>query len=172
MADLSLEFCGIKFKHPIIIASLETTNSPEVIKECVDAGAAGMIVKTLTEDGCASHRHEWALDDVEPLTVEPNPRLELEVDERMLPVERAAARCRRVVDDALEIAIASSTSSASAPRPSQIGRYCEANGTKTSLTAKLFEPEPASPIECQSSMISTPFVGISAKQPSGALPSS
>ena len=33
MADLSLEFCGIKFKHPIIIASLETTNSPEVIRE-------------------------------------------------------------------------------------------------------------------------------------------
>jgi dihydroorotate dehydrogenase subfamily 1 len=49
MADLSLEFCGLKFKHPIIIASLETTNSPEVIRECVDAGAAGMIVKTLTD---------------------------------------------------------------------------------------------------------------------------
>ena len=49
MADLSLEFCGIKFKHPIIIASLETTNGPEVIRECVDAGAAGMIVKTLTD---------------------------------------------------------------------------------------------------------------------------
>ncbi len=49
MADLSLDFCGVKFKHPIIIASLETTNSPEVIRECVDAGAAGMIVKTLTD---------------------------------------------------------------------------------------------------------------------------
>lgn len=49
MADLSLEFCGIKFKSPIIIASIETTNSPEVIRECVDAGAAGMIVKTLTD---------------------------------------------------------------------------------------------------------------------------
>ncbi|MGE0312125.1 MAG: tRNA-dihydrouridine synthase [Lautropia sp.] len=49
MADMSLEFCGVKFKHPIIIASLETTNSPEVIRECVDAGAAGMIVKTLTD---------------------------------------------------------------------------------------------------------------------------
>jgi hypothetical protein len=36
-------------EHPIIIASLETTNSPEVIRECVDAGAAGMIVKTLTD---------------------------------------------------------------------------------------------------------------------------
>ena len=30
MADLKLDFCGVKFKHPIIIASLETTNSPEV----------------------------------------------------------------------------------------------------------------------------------------------
>jgi dihydroorotate dehydrogenase (fumarate)/dihydropyrimidine dehydrogenase (NAD+) subunit PreA len=49
MADLSLDFCGVKFKNPVIIASLETTNSPEVIRECVDAGAAGMIVKTLTD---------------------------------------------------------------------------------------------------------------------------
>ena len=49
MADLSLDFCGVKFKHPIVIASLETTNSPEVIRECVDAGAAGMIIKTLTD---------------------------------------------------------------------------------------------------------------------------
>ena len=49
MADLSLDFCGVKFKHPVIIASLETTNSPEVLRECVDAGAAGMIVKTLTD---------------------------------------------------------------------------------------------------------------------------
>ena len=49
MADMSVEFCGIKFKHPIIIASLETTNGPEVLRECVDAGAAGMIVKTLTD---------------------------------------------------------------------------------------------------------------------------
>lgn len=49
MADLSLDFCGIKFKSPVIIASIETTNSPEVIRECVDAGAAGMIIKTLTD---------------------------------------------------------------------------------------------------------------------------
>jgi len=49
MADLSLNFCGVQFKNPIVIASLETTNSPEVIRECVDAGAAGMIIKTLTD---------------------------------------------------------------------------------------------------------------------------
>ena len=49
MADLSLDFCGIKFKNPVVIASIETTNSPEVIRECVDAGAGGMIIKTLTD---------------------------------------------------------------------------------------------------------------------------
>ena len=49
MADLSLDFCGVKFKNPIVVASLETTNSPEVIRECVDAGVGGMIIKTLTD---------------------------------------------------------------------------------------------------------------------------
>jgi dihydroorotate dehydrogenase (fumarate)/dihydropyrimidine dehydrogenase (NAD+) subunit PreA len=33
----------------VIVASLETTNSPEVIRECVDAGAAGVIIKTATD---------------------------------------------------------------------------------------------------------------------------
>lgn len=49
MANLALEFCGVKFKNPVVIASIETTNSPEVIRECVDAGAGGMIIKTLTD---------------------------------------------------------------------------------------------------------------------------
>ena len=49
MANLALDFCGVKFKNPVVIASIETTNSPEVIRECVDAGAGGMIVKTLTD---------------------------------------------------------------------------------------------------------------------------
>lgn len=49
MANLSVDFCNVRFKNPIVIASIETTNSPEVIRECVDAGAGGMIVKTLTD---------------------------------------------------------------------------------------------------------------------------
>lgn len=49
MADLSLDFCGVKFKNPVVVASIETTNSPEVIRECIDAGAGGMIIKTLTD---------------------------------------------------------------------------------------------------------------------------
>jgi dihydroorotate dehydrogenase (fumarate)/dihydropyrimidine dehydrogenase (NAD+) subunit PreA len=49
MANLEVDFCGLKFKNPVLIASIETTNSPEVIRECVDAGAGGMIIKTLTD---------------------------------------------------------------------------------------------------------------------------
>jgi hypothetical protein len=36
-------------QHPVIVASLETTNSSEVIRECVDAGAAELIIKTATD---------------------------------------------------------------------------------------------------------------------------
>lgn len=49
MANLEVDFCGLKFKNPIVIASLETTNSPDLIKQCFDAGASGAIVKTLTD---------------------------------------------------------------------------------------------------------------------------
>lgn len=49
MANLEVEFCGLKFKNPVVVSSIETTNSPELIRECVDAGAGGMIVKTLTD---------------------------------------------------------------------------------------------------------------------------
>ena len=49
MANTELEFCGLKFKNPTVVASLETTNSPDLIKQCFDAGAAGAIVKTLTD---------------------------------------------------------------------------------------------------------------------------
>jgi dihydroorotate dehydrogenase (fumarate)/dihydropyrimidine dehydrogenase (NAD+) subunit PreA len=49
MANLETEFCGIPFKNPVVVASIEPTNSPEMIRECVDAGAGGMIVKTLTD---------------------------------------------------------------------------------------------------------------------------
>lgn len=49
MAKLETEFCGLKFKNPVVVASLEPTNSPDLIKQCFDAGAAGAIVKTLTD---------------------------------------------------------------------------------------------------------------------------
>ena len=49
MAKLDVEFCGLDFKNPMVVASLEPTNSPELMKQCFDAGAAGVIVKTLTD---------------------------------------------------------------------------------------------------------------------------
>ena len=49
MAKLEVEFCGLKFKNPVVVASLEPTNSPDLIKQCFDAGAGGAIIKTLTD---------------------------------------------------------------------------------------------------------------------------
>lgn len=49
MAEMSVEFCGLRFKNPIIVSSIEPTNSVERLKKCLDAGAAGAIVKTLTD---------------------------------------------------------------------------------------------------------------------------
>lgn len=49
MANTEVRFCGIHFKNPVLVASLETTNSPDLMRQCIDAGAAGVIVKTLTD---------------------------------------------------------------------------------------------------------------------------
>lgn len=49
MADTRVEFCGLNFKNPVVVASLETTNSPDLMRQCFDAGAAGAIIKTLTD---------------------------------------------------------------------------------------------------------------------------
>ncbi|MBI2304904.1 MAG: tRNA-dihydrouridine synthase [Chloroflexi bacterium] len=49
MVDLRVNFAGLEFKNPIIVASAEPTNSVAHIKSCVDAGAGGVIVKTLTD---------------------------------------------------------------------------------------------------------------------------
>lgn len=49
MADLNAEFCGLTFKNPIIVSSIEPTHSLEGLKKSIDAGAGGAIVKTLTD---------------------------------------------------------------------------------------------------------------------------
>lgn len=49
MVDLGVDFCGLRFKNPLIVASAEPTNSLEHIKRCLDAGPGGIIVKTLTD---------------------------------------------------------------------------------------------------------------------------
>ena len=49
MANLATEFCGLTFKNPVVVASLETTNSPDLMRQCFDAGASAAIIKTLTD---------------------------------------------------------------------------------------------------------------------------
>lgn len=49
MADLSVEFCGLSFKNPVVVSSIEPTNSVDRLKKCIDAGAAGAVVKTLSD---------------------------------------------------------------------------------------------------------------------------
>ena len=49
MADLSVDFCGLQFKNPVIVSSIEPTSSLDRLKKCIDAGAAGAVVKTLTD---------------------------------------------------------------------------------------------------------------------------
>ncbi|MGE0628418.1 MAG: 4Fe-4S dicluster-binding protein [Hyphomicrobiaceae bacterium] len=49
MANTNVEFCGLTFKNPIVVASLETTNSPDLMRQCFDLGASGAIIKTLTD---------------------------------------------------------------------------------------------------------------------------
>ncbi len=49
MADLSVEFCGVRFKNPVVVGSSELTLSAGNMKRCVDAGAGGLVAKTLTD---------------------------------------------------------------------------------------------------------------------------
>ena len=49
MANTRVEFCGLTFKNPIVVASLETTNSPDLMRQCFNSGASAAIVKTLTD---------------------------------------------------------------------------------------------------------------------------
>ncbi len=47
MADMSIEFSGVRLKNPIIVASAEPSNSVENIKQCIDYGAGAVITKTI-----------------------------------------------------------------------------------------------------------------------------
>jgi len=49
MADLRVNFCGIPFKNPIVISSIETTDSLEHIIKAIDSGAGGLVIKTVTD---------------------------------------------------------------------------------------------------------------------------
>jgi len=49
-ADLSVDFCGVKFQNPFILSSAPPTTTGEMIKRAFDAGWAGAITKTLARE--------------------------------------------------------------------------------------------------------------------------
>jgi len=46
MADLSIKFCGVNFKNPVIAASATPTRDAECMIECIKAGCGGIVPKT------------------------------------------------------------------------------------------------------------------------------
>lgn len=48
--DLSIEFCGIKFKNPFLLSSSPVSNSAEMVERAYERGWAGVAYKTLNSD--------------------------------------------------------------------------------------------------------------------------
>lgn len=49
MANLEVNFCGVRIKNPIVASSAEPTLNARNIKKCIDTGAGGVITKTMTD---------------------------------------------------------------------------------------------------------------------------
>lgn len=49
MADLSVQFCGVRIKNPVLAASAEPTLNAGNMNKCIVAGAGGVIAKTMTD---------------------------------------------------------------------------------------------------------------------------
>ena len=48
--DLSIDFCGVKFKNPFLLSSSPVSNSAEMVAKSFDAGWSGVVFKTLNSD--------------------------------------------------------------------------------------------------------------------------
>jgi len=48
--DLSVKLCGKKFKNPIVVASATPTKNAEYMRRCVEAGAGGIVTKTISPE--------------------------------------------------------------------------------------------------------------------------
>ncbi len=48
--DLSIDFCGVKFKNPFLLSSSPVSNSAEMVARSFDAGWGGVMFKTLNSD--------------------------------------------------------------------------------------------------------------------------
>lgn len=49
MANLKVNFCGVDIKNPVVASSAEPTLNARNMKKCIDAGAGGVITKTMTD---------------------------------------------------------------------------------------------------------------------------
>ncbi len=49
MANMEVNFCGVRIKNPIVAASAEPTLNAHNMKKCLDTGAGGVIAKTMTD---------------------------------------------------------------------------------------------------------------------------
>jgi hypothetical protein len=49
MANLEVNFCGVEIKNPVVASSAEPTLNARNMKKCIDAGAGGVITKTMTD---------------------------------------------------------------------------------------------------------------------------
>ena len=49
-SDLSMEMCGKKFKNPLVVASATPTKNADYIRRCVEAGAGGVVTKTISPE--------------------------------------------------------------------------------------------------------------------------
>lgn len=49
MANMEVDFCGVRFKNPVLAASAEPTLNAHNMKKCIDTGAGGVIAKTMTD---------------------------------------------------------------------------------------------------------------------------
>lgn len=50
-ADLSVEFCGVRFAHPFILAAAPPTDDLEMVRAAFRAGWAGAVLKTTSVEG-------------------------------------------------------------------------------------------------------------------------
>ena len=49
MANMQVDFCGVKIKNPVVASSAEPTLNAHNMKKCIDTGAGGVIAKTMTD---------------------------------------------------------------------------------------------------------------------------
>ena len=49
MANLEVNFCGVRIKNPLVAASAEPTLNANNMKKCIDTGVGGVIAKTMTD---------------------------------------------------------------------------------------------------------------------------